>query len=96
VLDHQGQGDALGLRPGFLDERVDVGLRGQGREERNAPAFEKGGEVRGHLADDKGSLGVESRIHPAQAGAHLPTQLFLGRFTLLIAAHIKKSRFIIR
>ena len=35
VLDHQRQDDALALRPGFLDERVDVRLRGEGREERD-------------------------------------------------------------
>jgi hypothetical protein len=78
MLDHQRQNDAFALRPGFLNEQVDVRLRGQRSEERNAPAFEKGWQVRGYLADDEGGFGVECWTHSAQERAHLAPQLFLG------------------
>src|SRR5260221_617365 len=77
VFDHERQDDALALRPGFLHERRDVGFRGQGGEERDAPAGDERGQVRRLLAHHERGLRAEVRAEPAQSAAHRTAQRFL-------------------
>ena len=78
ALEHEGQDDALALRPGLLDEGMDVGLGGERGEERDAFAFAKRGMVGRDAADEERGLGADGGIERAQMGAHFTAQIRLG------------------
>ncbi len=82
LLDHERQGDAFLLGPGFLDERMDVGFGREWSKEGDATALGEGGKVGGELADDEGGLSVAGGAKGAKLGAHFVAENFLGAIHL--------------
>ena len=86
ALNHERQHDAFALSPSLLDQRMNVRLEGERREEGDACAFAKCGMTGGGAADEKRGLGPDGGTDGAKVRAHFAAQ---DRFRVDIA-HGKK------